>query len=70
MIKNAIESQILERIQAFVEELGRLVRRSALEAVSGVLSAKGAGAGPRGRRRGTRHHAGGRPKRGRARRKG
>ena len=42
MIKNAIDSRIPERIGAFVQELDQLVRKSALEALEGVLSGKAA----------------------------
>jgi len=49
MIENATEDQIRERIEHFVKELDLLVRRSALEALQGVLGEARAGArtGPR-----------------------
>jgi hypothetical protein len=57
---NSTESQIRERIAAFVQELDQLVRRSALEAIQGVLAngsapmRRGRPAGKRGRPAGGR----------------
>jgi hypothetical protein len=47
----AIESQIKERIQAFVSELDVMVRKSTLEALRDVLQGGGAGPARRGRGR-------------------
>ena len=47
-MSNAIEARLKDRIQSFVSELDRLVRRSALEALRGVLEG-GAAPARRGR---------------------
>ena len=49
-MKTTVDSRIRERIEGFVQELDVLVRKSALDALAGVLST-GAGAGPRRGRR-------------------
>ena len=54
-MRNQIETQLRDRIQSFVTELDRLVRKSALEALRGVLAGDAAPA-----RRGARSP--GRPK--------
>jgi biotin operon repressor len=50
MIKNTVDSRIRERIEGFVQELDKLVRKSALEALAGVLAGASTGTGARGRR--------------------
>lgn len=57
----AIESQIKERISSFVTELDKLVRKSTLEALQGVLSNGVAPAARRGRPAGAKRGPG-RPK--------
>jgi hypothetical protein len=49
-MKNTVDSRIRERIEGFVQELDQLVRKSALEALAGVLAGAGAAPGRRGRR--------------------
>jgi len=61
MTKNTVDTRIRERIEGFVQELDQLVRKSAFDALAGVLSGAGAGPSRRGRRgpRGARAPAGG-----------
>lgn len=47
MPKHEIDSQIRERVNAFVDELADLVRRSALEAVGSALGGPARPSGPR-----------------------
>ena len=54
MAKNAIDSEIRDRIESFLEELSQLVKASALEAVQEVL---GEGAGGAPARRATKKRA-------------
>jgi hypothetical protein len=47
-MSNPIETQIKERIASFVQELDKLVRRSTLEALRGVLDSESAAPARRG----------------------
>ena len=51
-MSNAIEAQIKERIQTFVQELDLLLRRSTLDSLRSVLEGRGAAPARRGRPRG------------------